>query len=184
MILSNINKYKNIHKLFKLIDYFNKLQISKSVAKRPSSLLKKNSIINNFKDTKILIKNQTTVRYIINIMFSPTNTIVNLTDVKGNSLITISEKSVNISKDSKKFQLISAVKMFQKLLLNAGFIKNKAVVINFRNTKRYQELFCIKLLQTKVLIKSIQNYTFVPHNGCRPKKLKRVKLRTKRLVLK
>ena len=185
MILSNINKYKNIHKLFKLINYLNKLQTSKHAVKSSLPLLKKNSLQSRLvEDTKVLIKNQTTVRYIINIMFSSANTIINLTDVKGNSLITISEKSVNVSKDSKKFQLISAVKMFQKLLLHASFIKDKAVVLNFRNTKRYQESFCIKLLQTKVFIKSIQNYTFVPHNGCRPKKLKRVKLRTKRLVLK
>ena len=185
MILSNINKHKNIYKLFKLIKYFNGLHGSKQNIKKSIRLLKKKIVTNSLiRNNKVLVKNQNVIAYVINVIFSPTNTIINLTDVKGNNLITISEKSVNFSKDSKNFQLISAIKMFQKLLTKANFVKNKAVALNFRNTKRYQESFCIKLLQTKVFIKSIQNYTFVPHNGCRPKKLKRVKLRTKRLVLK
>ena len=185
MILSNINKHKYIYKLFRFIKYLNKVQSAKQNNKELLRLLKKKIIRTNtqFKNGLQLFQNENVIRYVINIRFSPSNTIVNLTDIKGNTLITVSEKSVNFSKDSKRFQVMSAIKIFQNLLTKASFIKNKAVSINFKNTKRYQESFCIKMLQSKVFIKSIQSYNYIPHNGCRPKKLKRVKLRTKRLVL-
>lgn len=185
MILSNIKKHKNISKLLKFIQYLNKHQVFKQRFRKSLLLLNKRIKVSvnlpRFKQNPIY--NQNSIRYIINIIFFPSNTIVNLTDVKGNTLVTISEKSSNFSRDSKKFQPITAIKIFQSLLTKAGIIQNKAVAINFKNAKRYQEAFCIKMLQTKIYIKSIQSYSSIPHNGCRPKKLKRVKLRTKRLVL-
>lgn len=186
MILSNIKKHKDISKLFKFIKYLNKQQIFKQRFKKSLMLLNKRIkiSINLLRSDQTPIYNQNSIRYVINIIFLPSNTIVNLTDIKGDTLLTISEKSSNFSRDSKKFQPTTAIKIFQSLLTKADIIQNKAVAINFKNAKRYQEAFCIKMLQTKVYIKSIQSYNFIPHNGCRPKKLKRVKLRTKRLVLK
>lgn len=186
MILSNISKHKNISKLFKFIKYLNNQQIFKKSFKKSLVLLNKrvNASINYTRIRQNTVQNQNVIRYVINIIFSPSNTTVNLADIKGNTLISISEKSINLSRDSKKFQPAAAIKIFRVLLKKANIIQNKAVAINFKNTKRYQKSFCIKMLRAKVYIKSIQSYNFIPHNGCRPKKLKRIKLRTKRLVLK
>lgn len=187
MILSNINKYKYIYKLLKLTKILNKTQVSNKLVKNLVTIFKQkfnnNKIfpLNPLKKKKV---HENVIRYIINIIAFPSNTVINITDVSGKVLITISDGLVNDSKESKKSKYRPIVKIFKSLLLKASFIKNKAVAINFKKIKRYQESFFIKVLKPKVFIKSVQSYTSLPHNGCRPKKLKKRKIRTKRLILK
>lgn len=185
MILSNINKYKHIYKLLRFIKILNKTKISKQLIKKLMVLIKqkinsKSSFSNTLKTKQV---NKNIIKYVINITSFPSNTIVNITDVHGKVFLTLSEGLINVSKESKKSKSTSVVKMFKVLLLKASFIKNTAVAINFKNVRRYQELLFIKVLKSKVFIKSVQSYTLIPHNGCRPKKLKKIKFRTKRLVV-
>lgn len=78
---------------------------------------------------------------------------------------------------------MALVNIFKVLLLKVGFLRNAPVAIHFKNTKAFYQSFLIKALKDKLFIKSIQSYNLSPHNGCRPKKLKRIKRRTKRMVL-
>jgi len=187
MILSNTNKYLYIKNLSNFKKLFNKLDTVKQKNKYSLMLLLKSKIVSNKKlflnerNTQYL--NQNVIRYIINIISFPSNTVVNVTDVRGKVLVTVSEGLVNISKESKQLKSVQIIKIFKTLFVKAGFLKNTAVSVNFKNVKRYQESFVINLLNTKVFIKSIQSFTLVPHNGCRPKKIKKIKLRTKRLLL-
>ena len=68
--------------------------------------------------------------------------------------------------------------ILKHLILKANFLYNKIVVIHFKNAKIYYESLVIKLLSNILFIKSIKSYNLSPHNGCRPKKLKRFKQRT------
>lgn len=187
MILSNTNKNLYKSKLASFLKIFKQIPSLKQSNKK--SLIKVKSKIN---DTQLHFKkypfkkniNQNIVRYVINIISFPSNTIVNVTDVNGKVLVNVSEGLINLAKDAKQSKPIQVVKLLKNLLVKANFIKNKAISINFKNVKRYQESFFINSLKNKVFIKSIQSNRLIPHNGCRPKKVRKIKLRTKRLVLK
>lgn len=197
MILSKILKLSK--KQSKTSDlYIGKLSkflmlLSKSgSAKMTNELIKKEELTSTYKKfgfgeaPSAINSNQVSsslVSYIINVSLSQTNTIVSVTDVKGNPKISISAGLVNLAKRQKKKQPMALISIFKVLLLKARFLKNKPVALHFKNTKVYYESLLIKALKDKLFIKSIQSYNLSPHNGCRPKKLKRVKRRTKRMVL-
>ena len=123
------------------------------------------------------------VTYIINLNITLTNTILNVTDLKGNVLISMSSGSVNLSSRQKKQQPLALINLFKSLAIKAKFLNNKPIALHFKNTKSFYESLAINLLKPKYYIISIQSYNLSPHNGCRPKKLKRAKIRTKRKVL-
>lgn len=137
---------------------------------------------------KVLTISETKVKenvisYIININLSPTNTIVSVTDIKGNPKISLSAGLIKLTKRQKKTQPMALINIFKVLLLKARFLKDYPTALHFKNTKSYYESLIIKVLKDKLYIKSIQSYNLSPHNGCRPKKIKRIKRRTKRMVL-
>ena len=175
MILSNIsnNKKDYVLKLIKTINFLNNLKGSKNFF-----------FLNNFLKAPNKKVKQNLINYVINVILSPTNTVVNVTDVQGNVIISISAGAINLTKFQKKAQPMALLNIFKTLLVKAKFLQNKSVAIHFKNVKRFHESFFINTLKSKLYIKSIQSYNLTPHNGCRPKKLKRVKRRTKRLVLK
>ena len=195
MILSNITTNKPkltglkmrlyLQKLKKLIVLFKHLKNSKTKIKNLSQKL--NKILYKSKQASKNVKyltNQNSISYIINIVLSQTNTIVNITDIYGNVKISFSAGIINLTKSQKKAQPMALINIFKTLLLKAKFLNNKAVALHFKNTKPHHESLILKLLKTKLFIKSVQNSNLMPHNGCRPKKIKRIKRRTKRLVLK
>ena len=75
------------------------------------------------------------------------------------------------------------INLFKVLIVKAKFLKNKPIALHFKNTKSFYETLIINLLQNKYYIVSVQSCNLSPHNGCRPKKLRRTKIRTKRKVL-
>ena len=132
----------------------------------------------NFKFTKANL-----INYIININLTPTNTLVNITDASGHPKMAFSSGSVGLAKHQKKMQPMALIHIFRALLTKSKFLRDKPVALHFKNTKAYFEFLLVKALKGHLYIKSIQSYNLSPHNGCRPKKLKRFKRRTKRLVL-
>lgn len=176
MILSNTvadTKKTYAYKLIKVVNLLKKLKSLKGKLKIDRKF--------NLEYNK---PNQNLILYIVNVILSPTNTFVNVVDLKGNVLISISAGSLNLTKFQKKTQPLALLSVFKVLLLKAKFLKNKPVALHFKNVKRFHESFFINILKTKLYIQSFQSYNLVPHNGCRPKKLKKIKIRTKRLVLK
>jgi len=199
MILSTILKKQTgnlestkayIQNLSALLKMLNQLKSDKSISKKlkhkiTSSLYSKFVFVQNkhslnFK-SKTVKKNL--ISYIINVNLSPTNTLVNVTDIDGNPKVSFSAGLVNLTKTQKRTQPMALISIFKALLINAKFLVNKPVAFFFKNTKPFYESLIIKALKDKLFIKSIQSYNLSPHNGCRPKKLKRIKRRTKRLVL-
>lgn len=175
MILSNvIVDNKNLY-TYKLIKSTNLLKCSNNLKIKKT---KKFKLKYNKKP------NQNLIMYIINVILSPTNTFVNVIDLKGKVLITLSAGSLNLTKFQKKTQPLALLSIFKVLLVKSKFLQNTPVALHFKNVKRFQEHFFINLLKSKLFIKSFQSYNLTPHNGCRPKKIKKIKLRTKRLVLK
>ncbi len=170
MILSNIsysnNKSVNIIKHIKLI-----------------KLLKK-SKENLLKNQKCFFIKQNNVSYIINITLTSTNTLVTVTDIKGNVLISTSSGAMRLTKFQKRVQPNALLNIFKMVLKNSKFLKGSVVAMHFNNVKRFHELFFLSTLKEFFMIKSFQSDNLFPHNGCRPKKIKKIKRRTKRLTIK
>ena len=175
MILSNtVCDSKKLY-AFKIIKLLNFLKKNKSYKSKLSTNGKF-----NFKSLK---GNQNLISYVINVVLSPTNSFVSVVDLNGNVLITISAGSLNLTKFQKKTQPIALLSVFKSLFSKAKYLKNFPVALHFKNVKRFHELFFITALKNKIFVKSFQSYNLQPHNGCRPKKIKRIKRRTKRLIL-
>ena len=150
-------------------------------------LLKTHSYKSTGKSKKFKIKqhklDQNLISYVINVVLSPTNTFINVVDLKGNVLVSISAGSLNLTKFQKKAQPMALLILFKELFNKAGYLKDVPVALHFKNVRRFHESFFINILKTKLYIKSFQSYNLTPHNGCRPKKIKKIKVRTKRLIL-
>lgn len=166
------------------------------IKKQKKSLLNIVKSDNNSKFTRIRIKNnpsslkqfqnnqifkQNLINYIIKFNVTLTNTFINVTDIKGNSKLSLSAGKLNLTKKQKIVQPNVLIQMLKTLFLKAKFLQNKTVGLQFHNTKTYHELLIINNIKNKIFIKSLRSYNLYPHNGCRPKKIKRFKRRTKRL---
>ena len=194
MILSKIVSKKLVSnniiskKLYKKSLENLKLSLETLTSQKKLSKLNKNynsTIISSkfIKNNKPFV-NKTLISYIINVNLSLTNTLVCVTDINGKVLLSFSAGSIGLSKRQKKTQPSALINIFKVLILKASFLKNKPVAIHFKNTKSFYESLIVKTLKDKLFIKTVQSYNLTPHNGCRPKKLRRIKNRTKRMVLK
>ena len=144
----------------------------------------KNSKKSFFKTENNLFIKQNTISYIINITLTSTNTLVTVNDIKGNTLVSVSAGMINLTKFQKRSQPTALLNIFKIILLKSRFLKKSVVALHFNNVKRFHELFFLSVLKEFFLIKSVQSNNLFPHNGCRPKKIKKIKRRTKRLTIK
>lgn len=168
--------------------------LNKLTTNRPKRQAKKTlKILNNIKrDKKYKLINkiqsnlqnnnslQNPINYILNVKVSKTNTLLNLSNIKGDPLLSFSGGSINLKKKQKRLQPLALINLLKSLILKAGFINNKTIALHFQNVKPYYESLIVNLLKKIVFIKLIKSSNLQPHNGCRPKKIKRFKKRTKR----
>ena len=119
--------------------------------------------------------NKKLICFIINIKFTTSNTLVNVTDIAGNPKVFLSSGVVGLKGKMKKYHPTAIVKILKFLVSKIKFIGSSPVAIHFIGAKRYQILLAIKLLKNKVFIKTIRNYNLRAYNGCRPRKMKRLK---------
>lgn len=176
----SVNKEKSLYKIHDLILQLKSLKKRKT-AKMLEELASENNSVKLQKHKNVKKNNFIEhINYTIHIKLSLTNTFVSVTDIKGNVLISLSAGSVKLKKRQKRTQPLALVSVFKELFLKTQYLNNKIVAIHFHNVKPYHESLVIKLLKSKVFLKTVRSYNLHPHNGCRPKKLKRFKQRTRR----
>jgi ribosomal protein S11 len=115
------------------------------------------------------------VKYVIGISLLKTNSILYVTNIKGQLKFFCSAGLVGLTgkqKIKKPLVLINLLKIFIK---KAKFLNVSPVALHLKNFNKYYELFVLNILKTKFFIKIIKNFTVQPHNGCRPKKIKKKK---------
>ena len=173
--LKQLIEFFNYVKNFKKFKYIKKL-ISIYILFKFSKNLNFVNINENFKKNA----RQNLIKYIINIHFSNTNTLVNVTDIKGNPIILLTSGLIKLKGKEKKTQPIALLNIFKVLLVKAKFLFKTPIALHFKNVKTFYESFLINSLKNKVFIKAIRSYNLVAHNGCRLKKLSRFKRRTKK----
>ena len=170
----NINCFYNkkyVERLNQVISYLNQVKESKSIRLLYNNL---NLGHESFDDRNL---KKDLIRYIINIKFTESNTLVNVTDIEGNPKVFITSGIVGLKGKMKKYQPTAIVKILKSLISKLKFVGVSPVAIHFRGAKRYHILLVIKLLKSKIFIKNIRNYNLKAYNGCRPRKMKRLKQR-------
>ena len=124
-------------------------------------------------------QNQKLINYTININQSETNTFINLNDIKGNPRFFYSAGMLNLQKKEKISQPKATILLLRALLLRSKTFKIRPVALHFSNLFFSHQLYIFKKLKQKIFVKLITNYNYNSHNGCRLRKKKRIKIRTK-----
>ena len=181
ILIKTIKLLKNsrVSKLNFIITQVKALMYSKIIQISDKTYTKQQKKVYNQKK----IFKQNLINYIIKINSTKTNTFLNITDNRGNLKLSFSSGLLGLKKRQKVMQPNAYIQLLKKVFLNAKFLKNKTVSLQFKNIKPFHELFILKMLKDKIFVKTLRSYNLYPHNGCRPKKIKRFKRRTKRLSL-
>lgn len=123
--------------------------------------------------------NQKLLSYIININLSLTNTFINVNNVNGNPKLFFSAGMFNLQKKQKTRQPKAIIIILRALLFKSKFFKTKPVAVHFNNLFFNHQSYIFKKLKQKIFTKLVTSYLYKAHNGCRLKKKKRIKIRTR-----
>ena len=160
--------------------YINKLnqQIIKLESVKEKNYKSLNSVLlaTNF---KMLPKKSSLVTYIINISFLRTNVTLQVMDVTGKLKFFCSAGSVNFKGKQKRARLLVLNRLINFFISRVKFLKGKPIGLHLKNVGNTKFLI-IRKLKHKFFIKIIKTFELFPHNGCRKKKLRRKRIRSKR----
>merc|ERR1712194_462841 len=123
--------------------------------------------------------NQKLISYILNINLSSTNSIVNINNIKGNPKFFYSAGMFSLQKKQKIRQPKAIITILRSLLLKSKIFKTKPVAVHFNNLFFNHQSHIFKKLKQKIFTKLFVSYLYRSHNGCRLKKKKRIKIRTR-----
>lgn len=123
--------------------------------------------------------NQKLISYVININLSLTNTLINVNDIKGNPKFFYSAGMFSLQKNQKTRQPKAIITILRALLAKSKIFKVKPVAVHFNNVFFNHQSYIFKKLKQKIFMKLVTSYNFRSHNGCRLKKKKRIKIRTR-----
>lgn len=165
----------NLHQILKIKILIEKLKNKTFFLKQVKESKKLKSLRLSLSTNKSLDVQKSFVKYIIGISLLRTNTIVYVTDIKGRLKFLCSAGTINLSGKQKIKKPLVLINLLKALTTKVKFIGSEPVALHLKNFNEYYELFTLNILKTKFFIKIIRNYNVQPHNGCRPKKLKRTK---------
>jgi len=123
--------------------------------------------------------NQKLVSYVININLSSTNTLININNIKGTPKYFYSAGMFNLQKKQKIRQPKAIIIILRAVLSKSKIFKTKPVAVHFNNVFFNYQSYIFKKLRRKIFTKMVISYIFDSHNGCRLKKEKRIKIRTR-----
>lgn len=109
----------------------------------------------------------------IYISSSYNNTIITLTDSQGNKLTAASAGSIGF-KGAKKATPFAASKVAEGICLTAKKLKIEQVAVFVKGIGSGRDSAVRSLVGHGLEITSVKDVTPVPHNGCRPPKVRRV----------
>ena len=159
---------KNILFKIKLLKILKKnKKIKKYITQLTSKLIKNKYLYINIKRYK-------SVFFIFNIHFNNSNIIINITDSNGFIKLINTSGLINFngSEKTKKYAIIQIIK---HTINQIKIFKYNYGIIHYKGIKKNYYKLIIKYLKKNFIIKAIKYFNLLPHNGCRPKKLKRLK---------
>ena len=169
MFLSNILKKKQISKdLVKLI----KLDLYKKKINNKVVLLKHTD--KTFYSKKVYIsKPKNLIQYIVTIKLLAKNTFIIVTDSKTNLRLYKSAGCVGLTGKQKTRHVLSLKNLIESLKNEATFLQNKNIALHLTNVNFFSYKYIISNLSKIFFITYVKVLNSKPHNGCRPKKIRR-----------
>jgi ribosomal protein S11 len=169
---------------YKLNNFFFNIKLKKQyISKLKNKILKLNNIKN--KENKVITikslksKEIYLIKYVIDITFSKTNTLLHVTDCFGNLKFYVSAGKLQYFGKNKKSR--NVLQDFYKILVSKlDYLNNQPIALHLKNVNS-SKVWIIKKLKKKLFIKSVKIFNSYPYNGCRKKKLRRKKFRTKKM---
>ena len=144
------------------------------IQKTEEELLKEREKIEAGMKKEVKVKNATRMKEgRIYIASSYNNTVISLTDKQGNVLTWASAGSIGF-KGTKKATPFAASKVAENIALSAQKLGVERVTVLVRGIGSGRESAIRSLAARGLNIISITDVTPVPHNGCRPPKVRRV----------
>ena len=110
---------------------------------------------------------------IISIQSTRNNTILTLTDLKGNTKSWTSSGSVGF-KNSRKSTPYAAQAATEKLVINAINLGFSSVIIKMKGLGRGKQHAVRAISKSELKITKIEERSPISHNGCRPSKKRRI----------
>nr|QYB23235.1 ribosomal protein S11 [Lithodesmioides sp. mgcode 4] len=183
------NVKKNVTYEFNLVEKLaNKIYYLKKIKSKNIKYLKTFSIVKFLVKNNVLIaklnntnfnmlkNNNPLVLYIVTINFSSTNTRIYFSDIEGQIKKSYSAGSVKLQGKQKIKRYVAFINILKQMLIETKSFYKTPIILHLRNiTKNYPLKRIIKLLKNNFIITSIISFNSKPHNGCRPRKLKRLK---------
>lgn len=168
---------------YKLNKFFQNIFFKKQYINK---LKNKISDLNNLKKSSISLLNQNyknanqsdTIKYIVDITFSKTNTLLHVMDFSGNLKFFCSAGDLEYKGKNKLSRWVILKHFFKILVLKLAFLKNQPIALHLKNVK-VDKFWILKKFQKKIFIKTIKVFKSYSYNGCRNKKIRRKKIRKK-----
>lgn len=169
-------RIKNINDLSKLKSNKSELLFLKEEFFSKLYLLKK------FKKVKLLslLRNQkksseNVISYIIGISLTNTNVNIYVTDIKGNVKLLASAGNLGLNGKQKTKKPAVIIKLLRLVLTKMAFLNTGYIALHLKNFTEFYVSFIVSLIKKHLNIELLRVFNNKPHNGCRPKKLKRKK---------
>lgn len=183
MITNNLNI--NLNELFENI----------SIKKQYIKKLKKQFIfLNNIKQQsyqqllkQLMLQNKPSrlvnnliIRYIIDITFSRSNTLLQVMDSNGALTFFCSAGNLSYKGKTKTFRFQVLKSIYRILITKLSYLKRKPVALHLKNVNSSEKSRILRKLKKKLIIKHVKLFNLFPFNGCRAKKIVRKKSRLKK----
>lgn len=182
MFLSYIIKKAKKRTYINLVKY---LKLNKHIKKKYSLIffLEQTNKKNQIKRFSLIYKSSNhyffklnhLIKYIISINLLEKNSFFNVTDIEGNLKFFRSAGSIKLKSKQKIKQPLVFNRLIDSLKNEASFLTNKPLALHLRNVNFFVYKSLLLKLEKFFFITFIQIFDSKPHNGCRPKKIKRIK---------
>ena len=113
--------------------------------------------------------------YIVTLSFLKINTNLHVADTKGNTKLFFNSCSANLVGKQKKNRTKAVTRLISLMFKKANFLREKPIALHLNNVGSHKSFIIYKFKQS-FFIRIIKNFTLIPHNGCRKKKIRRKKI--------
>lgn len=171
LVRNDLLKSKKFFIVFKKIISHNKLKLNRKLFNDifgfiKKSFLLKNAALKNIQQKKFVV-------LIINIKLTNTNTLINITDTKGNLKLLLTTGLSQLSGKQKTRQPTAILHLLRQLNSKIKYLQGHPVALHFTDVRIYLQTLLIRRLKKYFFINTIRSYNLVAHNGCRLPKIKR-----------
>lgn len=173
---------------FSLNRFFKEIRLKKQYLKKMQNKADSLKEINNkkvglqFFNQLVKPLNSVFVMYILEISFSKKNTLFHISDCSGNMKFFYSAGSFQQKGKGKISRSVVLRKFYRLLVSKLKFVKRVPIAVHFKNADSNMFWF-LKKLKKKFFVVVVKHFIQYSYNGCRKKKIRRKKFKSRSLII-